>query len=108
MKKLAISVAALVLLSSVSLSGVQATPMFSPVDAQVAPSYTQVDCMERDGGPTGFCDYGPDMGSFAQDQSRQHTMADQHNGYRAYFNNSSNAKANSNANANAQFFGTGH
>lgn len=88
MKKLALSAAALVVLSSAALTAAQAAPMFSSLDAPVTSSYTQVDCMERDGGPSG-CD---SLYSYL-DQSHQRTTADQLNGYRAYFNNGGNAPA---------------
>jgi hypothetical protein len=107
MKKFAISAAALALVSSATLMGAQAAPIFPAIDAQSTPSYNQVDCMTSDGGPPGFCDYGPDMGSFGHDQNRQHTMAGQFNGYRAYFNNDGRVKADVNSSANAQYNGIG-
>jgi hypothetical protein len=89
MRNLVIAATAIALLSSVNLSGVQA----APVDRRVAPGYMPIDCMERDGDPSGCwgieSDYGPDMGSFVQDHGRLPTTPDA----RAYFGNKVNTKA---------------
>lgn len=78
-----------------SLSAAQAAPIFSTIDSQNTSAYTQVDCMERDGGPTGCptigSNYRSDTGFFGQGQSRIQSSSDA----RAYFDNSRDAKTNS-------------
>lgn len=103
MKNLAIPGAALVLLSTMAFTGVQAAPTFASSDSRISPGYTQVDCMVRDGGPSGCWNdgpYSPDTAFFGPGQGNQHAASNQVKGYRGDFYNSGNARAEATAKYN--------
>jgi hypothetical protein len=97
MKNLAISTAALALLSAMALSSAQAAPVYQAGESQATPIYRLVDCMARDGDANGCWRVGPDYGPYSSplsfDQTHQRTASDRLNGYHSFFNNSGGSNA---------------
>ncbi|HWG06414.1 MAG TPA: hypothetical protein VG271_15495 [Beijerinckiaceae bacterium] len=67
---------------------------------QAAPTYTPVDCMQPDGGPSGCWRNGRDYGPYGQSYQTPRYDRD----YRGFFDDRSPAKANLKG---AQYYGAG-